>query len=65
MNDSPYICVHVAARKYIYKSVKTVARMCREGMFKSARKASPAPKAHWQILRSEVIATCCKSNHEQ
>ena len=56
--ETPYISTGIAARKYFFKSVATVERMCREGLLKTARKASPAGKAHWQIARSEVIKVC-------
>lgn len=56
--ESPYIPVRIAAQKYLFKSYDTVQRMCREKVFKSARKIGVGRTARWQILRREVIQYC-------
>jgi hypothetical protein len=56
--ESPYITVPIAARHYVFKSEDTVARMCQQKIFKSARKCGVGAKARWQILRREVVQYC-------
>jgi hypothetical protein len=63
--NNPWISVPLAARFYIFKHVETVRRMCISGTFKSARKVGTGQKAHWQILRREVIQHCGKTANQQ
>lgn len=42
--------------KYLGLSMRQVQKMCLENVFPSAHKPGKGRKAHWRILRSEVLS---------
>jgi hypothetical protein len=58
MINSEYIDTFTASKKqFLNLGKRQIARMCEQGIFKSAFKAGTQTKtSKWQILRSEVIA---------
>lgn len=56
--NSEYIDIHTASQKqYLNISANAIARLCRDGYFKSAYKPGTQGKtSKWLVLRSEVIA---------
>jgi hypothetical protein len=57
MTTSDYIDLHTAShKKYLPIGVRQLARMCEEGMFKTAFKPGKGGKtSKWLVLRSEII----------
>lgn len=51
-----FITTTIIAEKYLEFSRWHVARMCAQGVFKSAHKRGMGPTSAWRVLRSEVIA---------
>ncbi len=61
--ETPFITPRIVAEKYLYINEDTITRMCREGVFKTARKPSGrTQRGHWQIARAEVLAHIAKSH---
>jgi hypothetical protein len=54
---SDYIDLHTASTKrYLFIGKRQLARMCEEGLFRTAMKSGRGGKtSKWVILRSEVI----------
>jgi hypothetical protein len=54
---SDWITPRTIAAKYLPTlSLSHIERMCRNGVWPSAHKPGGGLRAHWRILRSEVIA---------
>ena len=61
---SPYVSVSVAATTYLFKSVETVRRWCREkeiAEFRNARKMG----RDWQIPRADLMIFVSKTMQPQ
>jgi hypothetical protein len=55
INNSPYVSASVVSRSYLFTSQQNVRRMCRDGLFKTARKPTGGKNSPWQISRVELI----------
>lgn len=55
MAEERFISAYIAAT-ILGLSHKHVERMCRNLVFKTAHKPGMGRKAHWKILRAEVVA---------
>lgn len=61
---SDYIDIHTAStRKYLNISVRQIARMCCDGLFKTAFKGGTQGKtSKWQIARAEILSHKCNGH---
>ena len=55
-NLQNWITPRIAALKYLTVTVSRIEQMCRENVFPSAHKPGSGKKAHWRILREDVLA---------
>lgn len=54
--NKDYITISVIIKKFLPVSRRTLARMCEEGVFKTAFKPGNGGKtSQWKVLRAEVI----------